>query len=867
MKRIFPLLLLLAIAEGLSAQPWLPKNGERMKFDDIVARYQRVEVEKEGDLVDENGRQIVEEDENYHFDRWKWYWEQHLDTNGYMVSKAVAQNNWNEYISAHKPQNSALKTSIASNWQFEGPSTSGGGYSGVGRVNVVGFDPVDSNTLYVGSAGGSAWKTSDGGNTWKCLYDHMFSTGVSDIKVNPMNRNTVYIVTGDADAGDNYSVGVIKSYDGGATLTNIGPFWTPDSLVSATSFLINPLDTNEITLGSFNGLYKSHDGGGSWIKISSHKIRQLLYNVVDTAIVYATIDGGSSAQIMQSTDGGYTWGVVTAFTNAKRINIAVTQDAPHVVRALVAKNGTNGLVGIYSSGDYGVTYLPVYTDNSSCDNNLLSSNNGMPSTTCSGQGWYDLCIANNPADANKIIIGGIVNYYSVNGGASWDIVNQWWNEHSDLKTVHADKHWLGYSPLNGALYMGCDGGIYKTYNPNSKKWIDLSNGLGITQFYRNAVANGVDYCLGGAQDNGTKRLEAGSVTDLTGGDGMVCLIDYSSPEFIFYTSTQKGNVNITYDAGANYSSITSDLPKPGAWITPFVIHPTSPNILFIGYKKIFKSINRGVSWAPLSPNFSSTNILHLAVAPSDPDYIYSVRNISGLSRIDYTTDGGTTWDAMSAPSGNYVSDIVVDPLNAKHIFVTISGFGTGRVYSHNLETGIWTDETGGLPNIPVNCMVIDTNSQTQYVGTDAAVFYREKTSTDWTLFNENLPTVEITDLSINYWNNEIWAATYGRGMWKTPKYDVTPSSVNDIVPYIGRAIISPNPSHGTITIDTKNIVLRNVDVSVRLVAVDGKQVLSLDTQTDSRGVVKISTEGLPPGFYICDVSNSNGHSRGKVVVQ
>ncbi len=875
MKKALLLIVLAAACVRSYAQPWVKQTGERIKFADAAAQYIRVEKDEEEEERERkeerargrNGGREMEEDENYLFDRWYWYWNQHLDTNGYMVSGRVNMEEWNKV----KAGTVAAKTTAA-NWVFQGPTYCEGGYSGLGRINTIGFDPVDSNTIYIGSAGGGTWKTTDGGANWTCLYDQMGTLSVGDIKINPLNRNTVYVATGDPDGYDNYSTGIIRSYDGGTNWTTLGPAWTPDSMRMIRTIVINYADTSHLTLATMNGIYKSYNSGATWIKTNNLNFRQIVCCPADTTIWYGTIEGGT-AQVVRSTNGGLTWTPVTTFTGARRINLAVTPAAPNVVKA-IASNDVSGLLGIYNSFDFGATFTAAYEDDPTCSHNLLGYDLELPTTACNGQGWYDLCIAISPTDYDKVLVGGVNNYYSDDGGLSWAIANGWFEAAwlPDLETVHADKHWLGYNPLNGAAYLGCDGGIYKNYSPLTGPWIHLSNGLGITQFYRNAVDNGVTFCIGGAQDNGTKMVQGTTYTDLTGGDGMQPLINYADPANTFYCAYQNGHVDVTTDAGVHFNSITDDLPTPGAWVTPYMLHPTDPYTLFIGYKQVFASNDGGGFWMPISPIFDATyNIERLAIAQTDPNYIYAVRPTSSRSKIHYTTDLGATWDTIPTPFPNYIyiSDIVVDPTDAKHIYVTLSGYSSQRVFSYNLASASWTNESSGLPVVPVNCMVIDTFSKTKYVGTDVAVYYKTTEMTSWGLFNNHLPSVNINDLNINHTTNELWAATFGRGMWKTQKNELTPpppNSIKGVGMVAGQITLSPNPCHDAFIISSSDVPFRNADVNVKLVTVDGKVAMTTKGTFDTAGKLRVNVSGMAPGVYFCEVANEKGVARGKVVV-
>ena len=122
--------------------------------------------------------------------------------------------------------------------------------------------------------------------------------------------------------------------------------------------------------------------------------------------------------------------------------------------------------------------------------------------------------------------------------------------------------------------------------------------------------------------------------------------------------------------------------------------------------------------------------------------------------------------------------------------------------------------------------------------------------TDWAPYNTNLPSVIINDLNINYSTNELWAATFGRGMWKTTKNEA-PNSVANIAAVTPAAItVSPNPSHG----------------SLRLLGADGKTAWLQSGSFDAAGNLKVITTDLPKGTYICEVTNAGIAARNKVIL-
>ena len=104
-------------------------------------------------------------------------------------------------------------------WQELGPKpiSDSGGYSG--RVSAIGCSATDPDLYYIGGADGGVWKTTDGGTTWTPLTDHMPTTAIGAIAVDPTNDQIVYAGTGEANYANHsrYGLGVLKTTDGGAT--------------------------------------------------------------------------------------------------------------------------------------------------------------------------------------------------------------------------------------------------------------------------------------------------------------------------------------------------------------------------------------------------------------------------------------------------------------------------------------------------------------------------------------------------------------------------------------------------------------------------------------------------------------------------
>jgi hypothetical protein len=850
-KLLLPAACLLFSGSVFAQTPWMKDLKEPQKLSALVEAYNHDLIQRvlEDDVT--NDYNAVIETKNYHFSRWLWYWERHTDENGYLVSPLKKVHEWRKFQISSAARNKT--TADPANWTFQGPDKSAGGGNGVGRINVIAFHPTDTNIFWIGSAGGGAWKTTNHGVSWTAVNDHFPVLGVSDIDFNPTNPNTIYICTGDRDAGDTYSAGVLKSTDGGATWDTTGINLKPSSFILTNSLVINHLDTNSLTLGTSNGIMKSYDGGVTWTKVLTGDFKQIVYRPGDTSVIYAAGFTTSARQVFRSKDGGLNWNQVSNFPGNIRIAIAVTPANPNLLKVIVA-NTSYGLEGIYSSSDTGSTFTKLSDGGSNCQTNILA--NAPKGDKCGGQGWYDLSIAVSPIDSNFIVVGGVNTWYSTDGGVSWKISSQWASTLPGVKVVHADKHYHIFQPQRPTFLFECnDGGIYYSTNPAGQIWTDITNGLGITQFYRNAVSGNASFVLGGAQDNGTKRIENGVYKEQTGGDGMDCHIDQTDSR-TYYTSQQYGELRRTINNGGNFSDISNNLPggqQEGDWITPFAINPHEPNKLIAGYDRVYASDQYGDTWTAISPSVG-TKLKRLEFSPRNPNYIYAMT--TGIVRM--TTDYGATWKSIPASLGT-LTDIKPDPWDETHFWVTFGGYGTNKVAEYSVTDG-WKTRNEGLPDIPVNCLVIDYQDGTRYIGTDFGIFYRPYSAVEWMSYNKGLPAVEVIDLGINNTTGEIWASTYGRGMWKSPTISF-PTKIST-VPFASDAlIIAPNPNKGQFQIAIKNGIGNSETLTLRIMDINGTLVLNKVVYSDASGKINIDVT-LPRGTYMTEIFK-NGVTFGK----
>ena len=143
-----------------------------------------------------------------------------------------------------------------------------------------------------------------------------------------------------------------------------------------------------------------------------------------------------------------------------------------------------------------------------------------------------------------------------------------------------------------------------------------------------------------------------------------------------------------------------------------------------------------------------------------------------------------------------------------------------------------------------------------YVGTDIGVYYRDSTMTSWQPYTTGMPSVEVTDIQINYGTNQLWAATFGRSLWKSPKHTTTvPLAATAVVPYAPDVMtLSPNPSNGNFNVSVKNVT--NKQVTMRVIDDNGNTVWQGTGAMNNNGL-SVSITGLTTGTYIFEITSGN----------
>jgi hypothetical protein len=688
------------------------------------------------------------------------------------------------------------------------PNNSADSFFGVGVYRI---DAVDTTATLVGPINPSITT----GTTTAITYNCFTGRAISKILVDPTNPATIFVSTA---AGVSGAAG------------------------NALSNLVPPL--------ALRGVFRSTNATAAAGAVTFSKLIVNTDGSLDvpgtgnTSIFDLAMEPGNANTILVSTSGTTTGGAIYRSTNALAATPTFTQTLFPGFNGLVMKlaiNKVGAVVTAYvASNEPSAT--PACTTAGHAGRVRKSVDGGVTWSVpivaaegyCGGQCSYDNPVGVDPNDANLVYIGGNAR------GTCSDVVKRSANGGTtfvrDDEGLHADSHGFAFDPLTSpsTVWFVNDGGVWKRQDAVAgTPWLNQNTaGLNTIQFVSIAVhATDTFLTIGGTQDNGTEAmtLSKGNWVSAESGDGGFALIDQSSTDTtnvtMYHTFFNQTNNFIGFDR----TNLGTCLPPPGtdkdSWefrgggfandptlscdgtaftlsngilaadtvlfYAPMALGPGTPNTLYFGTNKLYRSIDRGDTMAIVSQNpiVAGVAVSAIGISPTNDNVrIVGLRN----GAVFATTTGAailtnaafpTPTNATASATNRHVSRAVIDPLNPNTAYVTLAYYTNpataGQVWrttNLNAATPTWTsigNTAVGLPNIPVNGFVADGNdpgfpgTTVLYAGTDIGVFQTTDGGASWNPYgNPVLPQVAVFDLALQPSSRILRAATHGRGAWQ-----------------------------------------------------------------------------------------------------
>ena len=414
---------------------------------------------------------------------------------------------------------------------------------------------------------------------------------------------------------------------------------------------------------------------------------------------------------------------------------------------------------------------------------------------CGGQCWYDNPVAMSPVDASLILIGGAGNgscsrvyARSTNAGVSFTPAGG-----ADIG-LHADAHAIEFAPSNPSIvYEGNDGGIWKSTNGGAT-WASINTNLSLTQF-ESIDTHPLDahFTIGGTQDNGTPWYQPGGTwVRADFGDGGYAVIDQNAVDntnvTMYHTYFNQTNnllgfgrvTNTALASDGNWAFLGCGGTANGIGCTDAVLFyaplergPGSPNTLYYGSDRLYRSTNSGTTMTVSSqaPIVVGQPISAIAIAPQNDNVrVVGIRN----GQVWATSTGSSVLtNVTGAIPARYIGRIAIDPSNVNVCYVALNGFGLPAGQHIWKTTNLsavgptWTASGAGLPDVPVNALVIDpVNPTNLYAGTDVGVYASTDGGANWAPYVTGMPVVSVFGLSLQPSTRMLRAATHGRGMYE-----------------------------------------------------------------------------------------------------
>ena len=700
-----------------------------------------------------------------------------------------------------------------------------------GRIADIDWDPTDDSVWYVAVGSGGVWKTTNAGVTFTPVFDEQTSYSIGNVTVDPSNPHTVWVGTGEDVGGRHvgFGDGIYRSDDGGKTWTNKGL----EESQHISTIIVHPEDSNTVwaavqgplwTKGGERGLYMTTDGGESWEKTLGGGewtgVTDVVIDPRDPDVLYAAtwqhhrtvaayMGGGPESGVHRSLDGGRTWTKLTTGLptgNLGKIGLAVSPQDPDVVYAAIELNRGKG--GVWRSADRGASWV--------------EGDDAVGVGT--GPHYYQELFA-SPHQFDRLYLVGPTVQKSEDGGKTFEPMAH--------PNQHGDMHAIVFHPTDpDYIMMGTDGGLYESYDLGAT-WRYMEN-LPLTQYYKLALDDAEPFynIYGGTQDNNTQGgpsrtdnvngIRTADWKVVLGSDGHQPATEPGNPD-ILYAEWQQGNLT-RVDLITGESVYIKPQPAPGDpperfnWDSPILVSPHKPTRLYFASQRVWRSENRGDEWAPVSGDLTRdedrmrlplmdqtwswdapwdmramseyNTITSLAESPLEEGLLYAGTD-DGL--IQVSENAGESWRRIEVgslpgvPDTAFINDIRADLHDADTVYVALDNHKYGDFSPYLLVSRnrgrSWSSITDGIPERHLVWRVVQDHVAPglMFAGTEYGVFMTLDGGENWEKFSAGMPTISIRDIQIQRRENDVVAASFGRGFFVLDDYTALRELSQDVV--------------------------------------------------------------------------------------
>lgn len=663
------------------------------------------------------------------------------------------------------------------------------------NIYSVQIAPSNSDILYAGGENGGAWKTTDKGLNWTSLTNDLSHGAFNSLAIHPTDPDIVYAGT----RGILY-----KTSDGGATWTSV----YTESNIRINEIAINPNTPDIVVAASDKGLLRTTDGGANWTKLFTNQVWTIKNKPGATDTIYIVRDdGGDGSDFMRSIDDGASWTTLSGGwwtpTGTEAVTGAILATCPadpeKLYVYLIGSGGELfGYIGVFVSDDAGANWTNTNPDNAIGNDPILyvepEHTNIMTSNGTTGlqQGFYDMAIVVNPLNSDELIAGGTSWYKSTDGGETWDGIGGY---QSGIPWSHPDIQWL--TATGSDLWIASDGGLnYSTdFATTHEARMKGINGVNLWGF---GSGWNEDILVGGRYHNGNmtwhESFPAGQYYRMGGGEAPTGYVSPGPERKVYHSDIGGKIVNPGFGNGVSNFSVGLWPNQSYAYYanSEMVWHPECWNRVYIGDDNIlWKSEDGGTAYTELYtfPGTVDNKVYEIEIARSNPNVMYVSQWDGTDDAIWRSEDGGNTFvlcTALPLPNNNDRVKLAVSAENSDVLWVSVTYGSNGKkVYKSTDGGDTWTNLTTALLD---NVRVTDIMAQYGtdggvYLGTNAGVFYRNNTHSDWQAYSTGIPfSAETNRIRPFYRDGKIRNGTWGFGVWETPLFEastVVPQAMAD----------------------------------------------------------------------------------------